>query len=198
MSDKQIVNGYYFPSKTGALWLENVIKEIWDDHEYDRYGVRINQGDIVLDFGANVGSFSKYAINQGARHVYAFECENDEFEYLELNTKDEPKITITKGFVSDRNDENHYNLPKIFNSFDLGMVDFCKIDIENWEYPLLFNANPDDLKLINQFAIEVHNIYNNYQNILEMFSKIGFSTNYEQVHKNCNLGMIYAKNKNIL
>jgi len=200
MNSFKVIEGFYFPQDVDENWLINVKKEIWEEHEYDRHGLQIRPYDIVLDLGANVGSFTKYALNKGAHHVYSFECSENYYNCLDLNFCNNPKVTTIKGFVSDRIEPNHYNFTTIFNQFKLSKVDFCKIDIEYWEYPLLLNATPQEISRINQFAIEVHDIYENYYKIfeiLEMFSKNNFATNFEHIHKDYNLGMIYAKNKNL-
>lgn len=200
MTNFESIDGLYFPSDEDADWLRNVKKEIWEDNEYDRYGIQIHPGDIVLDFGANVGAFTKYALNKGAHHVYAFEAQDHYFDCLSLNCRNDYNVTKVKGFISDRYEKSHYNFTTIFDLFSLSKVDFCKIDIEYWEYPLLINSSFEEIKRIKQFAIEVHDIYNNSFKILEiieLFTRNGFYINYEQIHKNTNLGMIYAKNKNI-
>ena len=200
MSEFKIVEGFYFPSDVDENWLINVRKEIWEENEYDRFGLQIHPYDTVLDLGANVGVFTKFALDKGANHVYAFECDQHYFDCLNLNLYNNPKATTIKGFVSDRIEENHYNFLTIFNKFNLGRVNFCKIDIEYWEYPLLLNATPEEIQRIDQFAIEVHDIYSNSYKvfeILEMFSKNNFAVNFEHIHKDYNLGMVYAKNKNI-
>lgn len=195
VDDKQQIQNYYFPSDLEGAWLENVIKEIWEDKEYERFGIKVNSDDIVLDLGSNVGVFSLYALSKKAHQVYAFESNDKTYECLKLNTILHPKITTTKGLISN----NDYNFSKIFQKFNLGRIDFCKIDIEGYEYDLLLNASNNDIQKINKFAIEVHNIYSHHEvyKILEMFSKNNFSINFEVIHKEYTLGMIYAKNKNI-
>lgn len=195
-----LVDGFYFPSHIDPNWLILIKREIWKDHEYDRYGLNIKEGDIVLDFGANVGTFTKYALNKGAKRVYSFECDNNYFECLNLNLNQSPNVMLMKGFVSDRSEEGHFNFVKIFSLFNLTEVDFCKIDIENWEYPLLINSNPIYLKKIKQFAIEVHeiNIFpEKVLQLIEIFSKAGFYVNYERIHQDSTLGMLYCKRKDI-
>lgn len=41
----------------------------------------IRHGDVVLDFGANIGHFSEYCLERGAE-VHAYEPNSDAFEYL--------------------------------------------------------------------------------------------------------------------
>tara|TARA_Y100001963_G_C6779589_1_gene449162 strand:+ start:1718 stop:2326 length:609 start_codon:yes stop_codon:yes gene_type:complete len=195
VDNKQQIQNYYFPSDLEGAWLENVIKEIWEDNEYERFGIKIKPGDIVLDLGANVGVFSLYALSKKAHQIYAFEKNEQEYECLILNTIKSSNITNIKGLISN----NDYNFTKIFQEFNLGRVDFCKIDIEGYEYDLLLNANSEDIKKINQFSVEIHDIYSHHEiyRILEMFSKNNFSINFEIIHTPSTLAMIYAKNKSI-
>ena len=68
---------YLYDYKVAGLgdldWYKSVYKEIWFDHEYSQYGVEVEKGDIVVDCGANVGFFTLYALNKGAKHVYSIE-----------------------------------------------------------------------------------------------------------------------------
>jgi 16S rRNA A1518/A1519 N6-dimethyltransferase RsmA/KsgA/DIM1 with predicted DNA glycosylase/AP lyase activity len=60
----------------------NFLKEIYDEREYDRFGISIEDGDIVLDAGANVGIFTEYALGKGASKVLAYECDESIFNYF--------------------------------------------------------------------------------------------------------------------
>ena len=199
MQVNNIVEGFYYPHTQDPEWFKSVKKEIWEENEYTRYGIDIIPGDIVLDCGANVGIFTKYALNKGAKHVYAFECDIDNYKCFKLNVL-ESNTTLIKGYITDRFEDGHFNFQTIFNMLNLDEIDFAKIDIEYWEYPLLLNMPIDILTRINQYAIEVHNIYDNAYKILqilEKFNQNGYVINFEQIHKNTNLGMIYAKKENL-
>jgi len=80
---------YLYDYKVAGLgdldWYESVYKEIWFDHEYSRYGVEVEKEDIVVDCGANVGFFTLYALNKGAKHVYSIECDDRNIESLQYN-----------------------------------------------------------------------------------------------------------------
>ena len=191
-----LVDDFYYFEDQDPNWILGLKKEIWEDQEYTRYGLDIKEGDIVLDCGANVGIFSKFALDKGAQHVYSFECDPSVFELLKLNLQDHSNVSLIKGYISDRFEFEHFNLQTILSMFNLDTIDFAKIDIEFWEYPLLLNMPIDTLIKVKQYVIEVHDIYNNgYQilQILEKLSQNGYSINFEHIHKNTNLGMIYAK-----
>ena len=50
---------------------------------YERYGVRVLPGDVVMDIGAYRGTFTRHALDRGARVVVAFEPEPDNYACLE-------------------------------------------------------------------------------------------------------------------
>ena len=49
---------------------------------YEQGPVRIRKGDVVLDLGAHVGTFTQYALSRGAAKVVAFEAEPSHIAYL--------------------------------------------------------------------------------------------------------------------
>ena len=51
-----------------------VIKEIWQENVYEVKDTHFNHGGVVIDIGANIGSFSIYAADFVAT-VYAIEPE---------------------------------------------------------------------------------------------------------------------------
>jgi predicted rRNA methylase YqxC with S4 and FtsJ domains len=176
-------------------WYENVYKEIWFDHEYSRYGVEVEKNDIVVDCGANVGFFTLYALNKGAKHVYSIECDDKNMESLHYNLEN-TNSTIIKEYVG-FGDEN-IDIENIFKRINEPFIDFIKIDIEWAEYDLLLNTPDNIMKRVNKWVIEVHDLYSHYYKIfqiIEKFSKNGFVLNLEHVHKDTNLALLYAKKR---
>lgn len=176
---------------------ESIYNEIWIDGEYDRFGVSVSNGDIVVDCGANIGIFSQYAIHKGAKEVYSYECGDEEYKYLKINTENNNRIKVFKGYVSDKD----YNVEKIINDNNLSHIDFLKIDIEGYEYDLILNEKDSFLKRVNKMAIELHNFgmfinsteyYSKILNLIEKLSLCGFKISFEHIHKNTNLYMLYA------
>ena len=176
---------------------ESIYNEIWIDGEYDRFGVSVSNGDIVVDCGANIGIFSQYAIHKGAKEVYSYECGDEEYKYLKINTKNNNRIKVFKGYVSDKD----YNVEKIINDNNLSHIDFLKIDIEGYEYDLILNEKDSFLKRVNKMAIELHNFgmfinsteyYSKILNLIEKLSLCGFKISFEHIHKNTNLYMLYV------
>lgn len=174
-----------------------IYNEIWVNHEYSRFGVEVKEGDIVVDCGANVGMFSQYAIHKGASKVFSYECGDEEYKYLQINTADTDKIITKKGYVSDID----YNIKKILEENNLDFIDFLKIDIEGSEFPLLINEDFETLKKVKKIAIEFH-IFGKFNGVTEYYDKMlyvferlslcGFKLNLEHMQKNVNTYMVYA------
>lgn len=56
----------------------------------------IRPGDVVLDIGAHIGTFTRYALRCGARHVVAVEAHPESARLLELNTRGCPVTVIAR------------------------------------------------------------------------------------------------------
>jgi amino acid adenylation domain-containing protein/FkbM family methyltransferase len=69
-----------------ASEVNHLYERIYDDLVYSQYGISINEGDCVLDVGANVGLFTLFAhqCNRNIR-VYAFEPVPEIFDVLKTN-----------------------------------------------------------------------------------------------------------------
>lgn len=86
---KQLVDPKIEPvfNEKAGLWLrpgtddDNALSQKMDKH----MPFKFEEDDIVLDLGANIGSFSKYAIEQNVKKVIAFEADEDNFRMLKLN-----------------------------------------------------------------------------------------------------------------
>lgn len=80
-----------------------VIKEVWEENVYEINMTHFNRGGVVVDIGANIGSFSIYAANFGAK-VFAVEPEPHNLEYLKKNidlNNMQDKIIVCPYGVSD-------------------------------------------------------------------------------------------------
>jgi len=179
-------------------------REIYTEGEYNRFEIKIESGDVVLDCGANVGIFAQYALDLGASKIYSYECDEPHFNCLIQNITSSD-FTPTLGFVG----HNYYNLSKILNQHSLSKIDFAKIDIEGAEWDMFINMDNEDLKKVNKWAIEFHTGYFNLEltaenklnklwdflKILEKFSINGFNVYFEHIHKGWDIVMLYAKKK---
>lgn len=195
-----MLQNYKIPNNISEIELKTLndfYREIFEEKEYDRFGIRVEPNDIVLDAGANIGIFTNYAISNGAKSIFSIECEPRNYECLIDNTNN-PIVNHLEGFVSgkDTHLDNHYNLGKILNLMNVDRINFAKIDIEGYEYDFILNATDEELCKVDKWAIEVHFIFNQHlaQKILEImdkFSKNNYCGYYTRIHLNTNLAMLY-------
>lgn len=200
IEQKGVVNDFY--------------REIFFEGEYDRYGAKVEEGDVVIDFGAFVGMFSHFALTKGAKMVYAVEVEQSHYECLEANVANTNQIKPYWGWVSDQRDDmvnpGLYNVERIMDENNLTCVDYLKMDIEGYEYQTLINMTDETMCKVRKWAIEVHLDWSNDGNkwshgadfdghkvskllfIMEKFTRNGFKLAYEHIHKDYNLVMLYA------
>jgi len=176
-------------------------QEIWKDKEYDRFGLKIKKGDIVVDCGASIGVFSQYAASQGATKIIAIEADSDTYEYLKINTTKNKKIYPIYGCVMTDLGSQSYNLERILNDFNLEHIDFMKVDIEGREYEFILNTPDECIKKVKNWSIELHvwslfankaDEYKKCFEIMEKFSLCGFKINVQMIHKNTCLYMLYC------
>ena len=182
--------------------VENYIREIYDENEYNRFGVKIEPGDVVLDCGSNVGIFTNYALDMGASRVYSYEADETTFEFYKKNVGNS-NVFATLGMVG----VDHFNITKIKEQHNLDKIDFAKIDIEGSEWHLFKHMSVEELTSVNKWAIEFHtfsghpdvsledkknNLWHLLE-ILEQFSTNGYNIYFEHIHKDWDVVHLFAK-----
>lgn len=190
--------------KGQEILIKTFIREIYDENEYDRFNINIEEGDIVLDAGANVGIFTQYALDRGASKVIAYECEESNFQYYNENINDN-RVSCTMGYVG----HNNYDLTKIFEQHNIDKIDFAKIDIEADEWEMFKNMRDEDMIKVGKWAIEFHTQFYNsnvvindklsllwgFLQILEKFTLNNYEIKFEHIHKGWDVVHLYAKLK---
>ena len=197
---------YITPEGTDINLFISFHKEIWIENEYNRFGINVRDGDVVFDCGASIGLFTNYALVRGASKVISIEYLEDTYNCLVKNIDQPNKVTAINGAVSDRDgskpyqreDLMHYSFDRLMRENNIDFVDFAKVDIENWEYPLILNMPDETMRKVDRWAIEVHSLsiparLTKVLEIIEKFSKNGFVCNYEHIHKKNTIAMLYAK-----
>jgi FkbM family methyltransferase len=100
----KLVNGLKYMVRARTMD-RSVLKEVWIKNIYNKHGVKVNEGDTVVDIGAHIGVFSVYAAELSKTgSVYAFEPFINNYRMLEkhkiINHK-ENLFIYNKG-ISDR------------------------------------------------------------------------------------------------
>jgi len=86
-----------------------VYYEIFKNRIYNYYKCKINKNDVVVDIGANIGIFTRYAISNEAKFIYAFEPEKENCDLFIKNNGLYENVKLFNFAISDKNDiENLY------------------------------------------------------------------------------------------
>lgn len=160
--------------------------EIWLDGVYNRSGYEVGQGDIVIDIGANIGTFAIYvAASAPGVKVFAYEPFPQNFDYLCKNISDS-YLTNVKPYrkaIAGMNEQRTLNVSdawvlnslsanneehKTANGIQVECItlseilketercDLLKIDCEGSEYEIFYSCSPETLSKIRRIVGEYH------------------------------------------
>lgn len=122
MQRVQLPNGLsiWAPTRQEALLL---FREITETETYDRHGIDVRDGDVVLDVGANIGIFTLHTARKASGvRVHAFEPIPSTFAMLERNVAEhlgDVEVVLHPLGVSSRVGTATFEVPK--NSFSASM-----------------------------------------------------------------------------
>jgi FkbM family methyltransferase len=136
----------------------------------------IEEGDIVVDLGANIGIFTDYAARKASR-VIAVEAGPEVFACLVKNTAEEHKnieyvnAIVTSSKVGDIFGGVYSKVPSrltitikdILEKYNLERINFLKVDIEGFEYDVFNDLDEETLDRIDKISIEVHDVNRNHE-----------------------------------
>ena len=170
------VKGYTRPNTLD----EYIFKEIKSSYSC----LDIQEGDIVLDVGANIGAFSKYALEKGALNVFAYEPEPENFDLLIANTSMIPSHKIFRFqcavvgtnqtevelYINSKKNKGLHMTREVRgrDSISVRAENFCKIidklkpnkikiDVEGAEYGFMPIEFPN---FVDRIVMELHFQYN--------------------------------------
>jgi FkbM family methyltransferase len=177
---------FWIPARSIDAVLYGLAEQDTSIYEFGGNGAR--KGDVVLDFGANVGSYTRKALRLGASKVVAVEPAPENLECLRRNLKDEiadgrvvlypkgvwhkddvlplsvdPSNSAGDSFVLNRPGSTTINLPlttidKMVDELKLDRVDFMKFDIEGAERHALAGAKATLAKHHPRMAVCVYHL----------------------------------------
>ncbi len=153
-----------------------IFREVRDDNDYRGL---IQPGDRVLDLGAHIGVFAKWALDQGAAAVLCLEPQPDNFAYLkenvnqlgaratclELAVGNRASIRIygygMNAGIIPRRGRHMYEVPAVSLGSLLGgneqtRFNVMKMDIEGGEFGALESATIKQLATLERAAVEYH------------------------------------------
>jgi FkbM family methyltransferase len=161
---------------------ENFIERTYEKH------CRVKSGDVVIDAGANCGSFTHSILGKKPKQVYCVEPSNTLIHSLKKNVGHGPVTFINKAisdFESDNmviadkgvyiyeNDGNIYpttTFKKIIEDNNITRVDFLKFDCEGGEYSIFTEENCEFIaNSVGHCAGEWH--INDHKDAIERFIK---------------------------
>jgi predicted RNA methylase len=167
-----------------------IFKEIFEYEVYNNIDdMKIKDGDVVVDVGAHIGIFSKYAALNGATKVISFEMNPKSFLCLKLNVREEDDVfncvllnrTFTK-FKLDNDilitgfDLNYFYNGKLFNK-----IDFLKVDVMGKEMDLITSIEKQVFDCIKKISVKAYNISDSDKLTLRSFLKINGFNNFHNV-----------------
>ena len=189
--DKQ--NEFYTsPNTKEILNITNnlIYKEIFEFNIYDNIPeMKMKTGDVVLDVGAHIGIFSRYAAIQGASKVISFEMEPKYFSCLRKNVRPEDdifncvlldktffKFKLENDILVNGFDLNYFYVGCLFNK-----IDFMKIDIMGKELTLLHSIQSKVYNIIKKISIKCYNLLDKDKLLLIEFMKSNSFMNYYNI-----------------
>ncbi len=204
------------------LW---VLKETILDRTYEKVGVPLQMGWTVVDIGAALGDFAIWAaLQMSTGRVIAVEPFPTSVELLQenlhLNLLD--NVSLCECAVASQNGSSHLNLATgeaaqhstagagdtssrievqtvtladLFDTNNIQVCDYLKMDCEGAEYDILMNAPADLLARITRICMEVHDGVTHYSRVdLQQFLEAngyGVRITPNPVHEN--LAYLYAE-----
>lgn len=202
-------------------WAPAIFHEIYNLRDYYKNREKvINDGDVVVDLGGNIGVFNRWAYSEGASKVISFEPDKRYFKLLSLNS--DPRSILFNAAASDSIGElelyesthlggsnvfgtqegakqytvRTYTLDYLFESGLIDHIDFLKVDIEGAEHHAFNGISDENLMKVKNIAMEYHHSHFNYDeelrnNFIARLNRLGFNSYLLFMGTNNGLQMLY-------
>jgi len=201
-------------------WFRAIYHEIFNLLDYYKNREKnINDGDVVVDLGGNVGIFNRWAYSQGASKVISFEPDKRYFKLLSLNA--DPRSVLFNAAVADTIGEftlyqtehlggstllgagdgikypvRTYTLDYLFETGLVDKIDFLKVDIEGAEHHAFAGISDDNLMKVKNIAMEYHHGHLEHneelrQDLIDRMNRLGFNSYLLFMGGNNELQMLY-------
>jgi len=188
-------------------WDSAIFHEIYNLNDYAKIPeIKIQENDIVVDLGGNIGMFTRYAYHMGASKIITFEPDKRYFSILKQNAPSNSilfnaaigdklgKMTLTESehlggsnLWTENNpllkqyEVNIYTLDYIIENGLIPKIDFLKVDIEGSEIIALNGISDENLSKIRNIAVEYHHEHlkfdeNLRQRFVERLTNLGFNS----------------------
>jgi len=199
--DIQYGNTVKIPTKKNTLIVQGQsilgqIREIWARKVYAQgnFFDHIADGCTVVDMGANVGTFTLYALsNLNVARLISIEPNaelNEQFKQnIRLNFPN-ANVTLLSAFVGDFSEKQErmvldsvYNnaemmtIDKLINNYSIKQIDFLKCDIEGGEYSIL-NKDSKLLQITKKLAVEIHDFAGKRNELIDLIKSSGFKVRH--------------------
>lgn len=179
--------------------------------KYHLSGANEIKSGIILDLGSNIGiTCIDYAIRYPKTKIIGFEIDEDNYKIALNNTKQFSNIHLFNKAISASHNKCFYDKTGNFDSYSIstkdvkqikdtenlvevqattldqvvettGIIEFCKMDIEGEEIPILLNGPLGFLRKIKSFNIEIHNT-KFLTEIIKVLEKHGFEAEKDNKH----------------
>ena len=155
-------------------WIKESKRLDFDQSAIKTYLPFFKEGDVLVNIGANIGSYA-YAFINKASQIICFEPSNELFECLQYNLGKYSNVIVHNEAVSDNNEQyqticlndnigmthlkscetsNRYT--KTIDSYNFNKVDFLLIDCEGYEPKVLLGAQNTIRKYKPIMVIEIN------------------------------------------
>lgn len=142
-------------------------------------GIKLNDGDMVIDLGGAEGNFVFENIDKISRAIIV-ECDEGWVDALKMTFKDSPKVVIINKMISDKADAMTITIDDLVKKYDNGRIKFVKMDIEGMEVKALNGAK----ELINgggvKWAVCTYHNQKDYDTIKSIFKQYGYKINHSK------------------